>query len=54
MEAEMRAILEAAVRGPGEEQWLLAALHERVAQLGGVELDLPPRSAEPRAPDLSA
>lgn len=49
MEAEMRAILVEAVRQPGEEEGLLAALLNSVADLGGVDLDIPTRSAPPRA-----
>jgi len=49
MEAEMRAILTAAVSeepgGPG----LVATLKDRFAELGGVALDLPPRATPPRA-----
>ncbi len=52
MEAEMRAILTAAVREPGEDTGLFPALLDRFGQLGGVELDIPARSARPRAADL--
>jgi len=53
MEAEMRAILTEAVSEPGEDTGLFRALLDRVGQLGGVELDIPKRAAQPRAADLS-
>ena len=49
MEAEMRAILVEAVREPGDGMGLLEALADRFGELGGVDLDVPPRSAAPRA-----
>jgi antitoxin FitA len=49
MEAEARAILTEAVSDPGEHTSLLQALHDRFRQLGGADLDLPTRSAQPRA-----
>jgi antitoxin FitA len=49
MEAEMRAILTAAVRDDDPGQGLFAALVDRFADLGGVELDLPPRDTPARA-----
>lgn len=52
MEAEMRAILTNAVSEPVEDQGLFGALLDRFGALGGVELDLPVRSARPRAADL--
>lgn len=52
MEAEMRAILVEAVREPSDDEDLLGALLARFDKLGGVDLDLPPRSA-PRAADLT-
>ncbi len=52
MEAEMRAILTDAVSEPEEDRGLLGALLDRVSALGGVELELPVRSARPRAADL--
>lgn len=54
MESEIRAILAEAVSGPGDTDGLLATLLERFAGIGGVELDLPERSTQVRAPDLSA
>jgi plasmid stability protein len=52
MEAEVRAILTEAVSGPGEAPGLLDAIYERFTELGGIELDLPPRSAPVRAPEF--
>jgi antitoxin FitA len=52
MEAEIRAILTDAVSEPGEDAGLFQALIERFGQLGGVELDIPARIAQPRAADL--
>jgi plasmid stability protein len=54
MEAEMRAILIDAVQEPGDDAGLLAELLTRFGQLGGVDLDPPPRSAAPRAADFNA
>lgn len=53
MEAEIRAILADAVSEPGASQGLFMALLERFADVGGVELDLPARTARPRAADLT-
>ena len=54
MEAEMRAILVEAVREPSDDKGLLEALADRFGELGGVDLDLPPRSAAPRAVDFTS
>lgn len=51
MEAEMRAILTEAVSEP-EGRGLFGELLDRFGALGGVELDIPVRSARPRAADL--
>ena len=51
VEAEVRAILDAAVGLP--EQNFLLALRESVAPAGGVDLDVPPRTDQPREVDLS-
>lgn len=51
VEAEVRAILDAVVDLP--EQNFLLALHSAVAEVGGVELELPERSAPPRPLDFS-
>jgi antitoxin FitA len=52
MEAEIRAILTAAVDEPDRRQGLFPTLLERFSTLGGVELDLPKREGAPRAVDL--
>jgi antitoxin FitA len=52
MEAEMRAILTAAVTDEEPRTDLFTALINRFARLGGVELDLPPRTTSPRAASL--
>ena len=49
MEAEMRAILTAAVSDEEPRPGLFGTLVERFAGLGGVELDLPPRATPARA-----
>ncbi len=51
VEAEVRAILDAAVNVP--EHNILLSLHESMAQAGGVDLQLPPRTAGPRSVELS-
>jgi plasmid stability protein len=48
MEAEVRAIIVEAVGVEDEPKNILMALHERFAELGGVDLDLPPRNTPPR------
>ena len=53
MEAEIRAILVEAVTPSPPEAGLLTTLLERFGELGGVELDLPPRRDMPRYPDFS-
>jgi antitoxin FitA len=53
MEAEMRAILVDAVREPGDDEGVLGALVARFGQLGGIDFDLPSRSAPPRAVDFT-
>jgi len=53
MEAEMRAILVEAVREPGDDESLLDVLVARFGELGGIDLDLPSRSAPPRAVDFT-
>ena len=52
MEAEARAILAEAVLPPGEG--LFAVLHRTFAELGGVELELPPRNEAPPPPEFPA
>lgn len=54
MEAEVRAILTDAVAGAQDEQLNLAqAIRQRFTPLGGVEVQIPPRSDVARAADLS-
>lgn len=53
MEAEIRAILIEAVREPDDDEGVLGALHERFAELGGIDLDVPSRSATARAVDFT-
>jgi plasmid stability protein len=53
MEAEMRAILTAAVAEEAPRASLFTVLADRLAQLGGVELDLPPRATPPRSAQLA-
>lgn len=53
MEAEMRAILTAAVAELDGPVDLFAALRERFAQLGGIELGEVPRESAPRAAELA-
>jgi plasmid stability protein len=52
MEAEIRAILTDAVSRPEEAPGLLDTIMDRFGELGGVELDIPPRTDQPRAADL--
>jgi plasmid stability protein len=52
MEAEIRAILTAAVSGPGEAAGFFDVILDRFSELGGVELDIPPRADRARAADL--
>lgn len=51
VEAEVRAILDAAVDLP--EQNFLLSLHESMSHVGGVELEVPTRTDQPRQVDLS-
>jgi plasmid stability protein len=52
MEAEVRAILTAAVAEPEPEQSLVPALLARFARLGGVDLPIPARSTPARGAQL--
>ena len=52
MEAEIRAILTDAVSEPVEAPGLLDAILDRFGELGGVELDVPPRADRARAADF--
>ena len=56
MEEEARAILRQAVAGAPPQpatQGVGRRIHDHFARLGGLELDLPVRSDQPDAPDLS-
>ena len=53
MEAEIRAILTDAVSSSADSTGLAQALLDRFGELGGVDLELPPRAEAPRAADLS-
>lgn len=52
MEAEIRAILADAVSEPTTSDGLFTTLLDRFSDIGGVDLDLPPRRSLPRAADL--
>jgi plasmid stability protein len=52
MEAEIRVILTSAVADETPGNDLFTALIERFAQLGGADLELPPRATPPRAAAL--
>jgi plasmid stability protein len=53
MEAEIRAILVDAVREPDDADGLFQTMLERFGEIGGVELELPPRATPVRAADLA-
>lgn len=53
MEAEIRVILADAVSAPDRADGLFTALLDRVAEIGGADLELPARTDRPRAADLS-
>lgn len=53
MEAEVRAILTDVLAGGEDERPNIAQeIRERSAEIGGVELEVPPRQDMPRAADL--
>lgn len=54
MEAEIRAILEAAVRESDPAGNLFTSLLDRFGELGGAELELPARSTPARAADFGS
>ncbi|WP_448627722.1 FitA-like ribbon-helix-helix domain-containing protein [Geodermatophilus sp. URMC 64] len=54
MEAEIRAILTAAVREDEPTADLFVTLLDRFAEYGGVDLAVPPRTSPARAADFSA
>jgi plasmid stability protein len=53
MEAEIRAILQEAVRESAPAGGLFTTLMNRVGAIGGVDLDLPPRSTPPRGAEFA-
>jgi antitoxin FitA len=53
MEAEIRAILQEAVSEPEPSGGLFTTLVDRFGAIGGVDLDLPPRSTPPRAAEIA-
>ena len=54
MEAEVRAILTDAVAESGQSPDLFHTLMDRFGELGGVELELPPRVTRPRAAEFGS
>ncbi len=54
MESEIRAILTDAVSRPYESAGLAQALLDGFGAIGGVDLDLPPRTEPPRWADFSS
>ncbi|MGI8945806.1 MAG: FitA-like ribbon-helix-helix domain-containing protein [Thermoleophilaceae bacterium] len=54
MEAEIRAILTAAVTDRRSDTGLAQALLSRFGELGGVELEPRPRTEAPRAADIDS
>jgi len=52
MEAEVRAILTEAVSEPVDPRGLFVTLIDSFREIGGVDLDLPPRNTPVRAADL--
>lgn len=54
MEAEVRAILQERFAAPEPEKGLGTRVHERFAPLGGMDIELPERSEQPRAAEFDA
>lgn len=52
MESEIRAILSDAVSEPADSNDLFQSILDRFGEIGGVELDLPPRRNPVRVVDL--
>jgi plasmid stability protein len=52
MESEVRAILVDAVSDPRRSKGLFPTIIERFGEIGGAELDLPPRGSPVRSADL--
>jgi plasmid stability protein len=53
MESEIRAILAEAVGEPNDANGLFQTMLDRFGEVGGVELELPPRTTPVRAADLA-
>jgi plasmid stability protein len=53
MEAEVRAILRAALTSAEAPARLGSRIHQRFSTIGGVELETPERTDGPREPDLA-
>ncbi len=54
MEAEMRTILAAAVREPGDDRGLRGVVMDRFSEIGGIDLERARRDETPRAADFTA
>ncbi len=54
MESEIRAILIEAVGEPNDTAGLFETMLDRFGEIGGVELELPPRTTQVRAADFSS
>jgi len=54
MEAEVRTILTDAGAEPRDAPSMFQVLMDRFGELGGVELELPPRATRPRAADFGS
>lgn len=54
MESEIRAILVEAVREPNNADGLFQTMLDRFGEIGGVELELPPRTTPVRAASFSS
>ncbi|MGH4019901.1 MAG: FitA-like ribbon-helix-helix domain-containing protein [Pseudonocardiaceae bacterium] len=54
MESEIRAILVEAVSEPKGSEGLFTTILDRFGAIGGVELEVPPRSTPVRAADLAS
>jgi antitoxin FitA len=52
MEAEVRAILNAAVTAPPEPGGVGSRIHQRFTELGGLDVETVERVESPRAPEL--
>jgi antitoxin FitA len=54
MEAEVRAILQERFAAPEPGPGLGTRIHQRFAALGGMDIELPERSEQPRAAEFDA